>query len=131
MKYAEPIMRKKFSAESFDEARKEAVKWFNKYVACKDELKDVVCSINKDEKASKGQYPTVALTLFTFIDVEDIKKRHCEICRQFHKSFFINENCNCFECKAMALNERLSETIKTKKGFYKEMLKKLLSIESE
>ena len=127
VKYTEPIMRKKFSGETLKEAKVKALQWTAK-VMCKDELGGISFDI-KEEDNSK--LPTVALTLYVSILDSEARERHCQICKEFHSLFFINENCNCSECKAIGLQNRMHEMLQPKKAFYRAKLKSVLDAVSQ
>lgn len=124
IKYSEPIMRKRFSGESLQEAKEKALEWIGEYVICKDELKDVSYTVDVD---TEQQSPTIAVTLFAHLEVSEVQDRHCKICKEFHKSFFVNENCNCNACNLVAFEKRMEDTLRSKKLFYKENLRRILS----
>lgn len=129
IKYAEPIMRKKFVNDDLRKAKMDALKWLGKFVIGRDELRDVSYTM----RCEKDHFPTatVTLTLFAFLDEGEAKERHCKICKEFHSHFFINENCNCNECKAMAFESRMSDMLRVKKAYYKENLKKIIQSEGQ
>lgn len=125
IKYAEPIMRKRFTDEDLKTAKKKALQWIGKYVACREELADVSYALESEE----DPIPVVTVTLFAMLDEHDARERHCQLCQEFHSHFFINENCNCSECKALALENRMSDMLRTKKSYYRECLKGILGKE--
>lgn len=122
IKYSVPLMKKRFTAETLSEAKTKALKWVGKNVMCKKEAHDIMYYFEE----GKDTENCVVLILYVPLDEGEVRKRHCTICKEFHKSFFINENCNCNECKVRAYQERLDETIKVKKSYYRENLKKIL-----
>lgn len=115
-------MRKRFRADTLSKAKTKALKWVGKYVMCKDTTSDVSYTFER----SKDDDAEVIVTLFTSIDETEQRERHCSICREFHKTFFINENINCNECKAKAYQQRLSDMLKVKKSHYRAELKKAM-----
>lgn len=123
IRYSEPIMRKRFSGEDIKDAKVKALKWVGKYVMCKDELKDVTYTFECD---NAGQFPTVAVTVFAYLDEQEAKERHCKICKETRSCFFINERCNCDECEAEAFERRMSDMLRSKKLYYRGNMKKIL-----
>lgn len=121
--YSTPLMKKKFAGETFKEARKKALQWIGKNIMCKDELSDISYSFKEE---IIDQFPTVTLMLSVSLDEKTVMERHCAVCKEFHQHFYINENCNCTECKAMAYKKRMEEMIKPKKQCFKEKLKETL-----
>lgn len=124
IKYSEPIMKKRFFGETLSEAKTKALKWVGKYVMCKDEVHDLMYHFEVD----KDNQNCVIVMLLVSLDEKDIREKNCRICKEFHSSFFINENFNCNECKAMAYQKRMGEALKPKKSFYRESLKKILEV---
>lgn len=124
IKYSEPFMKKKFYGESLKEAKIKALKWVGKNVMCKDNMHEIMYHFENNPVEEN----CVILVLFAALNESDVLKRHCSICKEFHKSFFINENINCNECRAMAYRTRLSETLKVKKSYYKQELKNALEV---
>ena len=118
--YSVPFMKKIFVAESQKKAQIKASKWLIKNVTCKDELKNVMITFDNKDNTS------VTLTLSVGLDENTLRKRHCEICKEVHSSFFISENTNCSWCKIKAYQSRAAEIIKVQKQYYKELLKKSL-----
>lgn len=121
-------MRKRFCAGTLSEAKTKALKWFGKNVMGNKDLSEIMCRFEIDADA---EFPGVLLVLFVELDVSEVKNKHCQICQEFHKSFFINENCNCQECKMMGLNNRMHDMLTVKKSFYREKLKKALEANAE
>lgn len=125
VKYCEPLMKKRFTGATLSEAKTKALKWAGKNVLSNGDLADVMC---KFESCEDEHFPTVSLVLYVALDESEVRERHCKICREFHKLYFINENCNCNECKAMAIQERMHSMLAVKKNYYREQLKKALEV---
>lgn len=110
-------MSKQFSANTRKDAYLKAVKWVATNVISKDELKDVIVKYEKDI-----QYPTITVHLFVSVDEEYVGERHCKICNETHKAFFISEETNCSWCKVSAYRKRLEEIVNVKAGFCSEKI---------
>ena len=119
-KYTDTVYQRSFSAKNMKEAYLKACKWYASNVLSKDELHDVQVEYIKDDK----KQPTVTVRLFVSIEEADIKAHHCAICKESHKTFFINENCNCAWCKIDAFDRRLKQQLKIKKGYIKSKLER-------
>lgn len=117
--YCEEFYVKKFYSNSMKDAYMKASKWVATNVISKAELHNVKVEYEK----RKEQFPTIVVHLFVTLSAEDVKARHCEVCQETHKKFFINENCNCAWCNSMAFVNRAEQMIKTKTEFYRERLK--------
>ena len=73
-------------------------------------------------KTIKSSETTITLQLFFTLDVNDEKREHCKACKEFHKSFFINEEYN--SCKLNAFFNRMKSKENVSKGYFKEKIKK-------
>lgn len=124
IEYSEEFARKKFTAESKKDAYMKAVKWVATNVIAKVELQNVMIRYEKDE-----QFPTVTVHLYVAMTEKELRERHCNICKEMHKAFFINENCNCSWCNAKAYQERTNQSISEKKTYYREILGKIIKEE--
>lgn len=67
---------------------------------------------------------TITLKIYCVLDIEKEKENNCKICKEFHKSFFINEEYNCNTCKINSFLKKVSERENITKGFFKEKLLK-------
>lgn len=117
LKYSEEFMSKKFSGENMKDAYMKAVKWFATNVLAKDELHNITVEYVKDT-----QSPTVTIHLYANMEEEEVMDAHCNICKEFSHSFFINEQTDCSRCTAMGYHRRCQERIKTKVDWYKRLL---------
>ena len=125
LKFNENIFTKKFRGENQKDAYLKACKWLAVNVVSKDELnRNVTYNISKFE--DETQLPSVELKIQVVIEESIAKERHCEICKETHKSFFINEQFNCNECKLNSYHKRCENLINEKKLHIKELLKKSL-----
>lgn len=118
IKYAEELLSKQFTGDDMKDAYMKAVKWYASNVLAKDELHNVCVEYVKDR-----QSPTVTIHLYVTIEEKEIRQTHCNICKEFHNSFFINEAENCNNCNVSGYQRRLSQKIKVKRDFYKDLLR--------
>ena len=123
IKYSEEIAKKDFTSDTMKEAYMKAVKWYATNILSNDILKDVQVSY---EKISDGNRPVVRMRLFAVLDESTLRRNHCEICKETHKLFYINEETNCNWCKLKAYQERMKDTIKQKKTAYRDTLVKVI-----
>lgn len=123
IKYSEEIAKKDFTSDTMKEAYMKAVKWYATNILSNDILKDVQVSY---EKINDSNRPVVRMRLFAVLDESTLRRNHCEICKETHKLFYINEETNCNWCKLKAYQERMKDTIKQKKTAYRETLVKVI-----
>lgn len=115
--YQQEFFKKEFTGPTMKSAYMSAVKWIATNVLSKVEMKDVSVSYEKSKDS-----PTITIRLFAVLNESEVEKNHCTICRESHSSFFMNNAANCSSCSTKAYQRRLSETLKTKKIYYKEIL---------
>ena len=120
--YSKEFFNIKFSADKMKDAYLKACKWYATNVLSKDELHEVQVEFEKgfDEQ----QYPTITIHLFVTLSEEELRERHCNICREFHSLFYINQQHNCNKCDVKAYQQRADETLNTKVNYYKERISK-------
>ena len=123
IKYSEEIAKKDFTSDTMKEAYMKAVKWYATNILSNDILKDVQVSY---EKINDSNRPVVRMRLFAVLEESTLRRNHCEICKETHKLFYINEETNCNWCKLKAYQERMKDTIKQKKTAYRETLVKVI-----
>lgn len=73
---------------------------------------------------TKVSETTITLTVYCVLDIEKEKENNCKICKEFHKSFFINEKYNCNSCNINSFLKKISEKEMISKSFYKEKILK-------
>lgn len=120
VKFSVEIMSTSFSDDTMKGAYLIAVKWVSTYIISREELKDVTFSFEKVNKAK----PTIIVRINTNLTEKDLMDRHCQICRETHKAFFINENCNCAWCNVSAYQRRMLDMLRVKREQYKEIIKR-------
>ena len=122
--YSKQFGQKTFNGKTTKDAYLKAVKWYASNIIAKDELHEVQAEFVKGTNQ-------VTIKLYAALPEQVVRDNHCAICREVHKSFFINEANNCNVCNASAYQRRLSEKITTKAGYYKELFGKLGGEENE
>lgn len=101
-----------FTGESEQEAYILGCKKMAKYIASKkyDNLSFKV------ERAQEEN--TFIFNVLANIDVGAEQRDFCKICKEFHCSFFINEEYNCARCNLKSFLRRLHKKGNVSKGFY-------------
>jgi len=108
---------KNFVAQSQKEAYFKACKWVAKNIVnSKNELVDTTWKIEKSDICE------VTLTIFSTLEESEHKAKFCQICKDYHRSFFINEDYNCSRCNLNTYRKRLVESTNIKKTYRKEIL---------
>lgn len=55
--------------------------------------------------------PTFRLSLYYKFDDTQFMQQTCEACKEFHKSFFINENYNCSRCNKVGYEKNIEQKL--------------------
>lgn len=124
MCYSKQFAQKTFKGTTTKDAYIKAVKWYASNVIARDELHEVQVEFVKGINQ-------VTLKLYATMSEQAVRDRHCEMCRETHKSFFINEANNCNVCNAGAYQRRLEQGMSAKHHYYKELFDKLGGHEDE
>lgn len=114
----EELLTKRFIGDNMKDAYMKAVKWYSTNVLARDELRNITVSFEKDK-----QFPTITIHLYVSIVEEEVKQEHCNICKEFHHSFFINEVENCNNCSMSGYQRRIEQRLRIKKDAYIVLLK--------
>lgn len=119
MKYTEEFYCTRFKGKDRKDAYLRACKWYATNVLSKDELHNVHAEFEKEE-----QSPTITLHLYITLYEDQVREEHCRICKEVHKSFLMNENVNCDECKLKGYQKRVDQKIAIKKAYYRELIER-------
>lgn len=124
MKYNEEAFSKSFTDEKRKVAYLDACKWLASNIISKeDELCEFTFKIKEDKEA---ELPTFKLILYVTLDEKELRNRHCNICKEAHSAFFINNKVDCNSCNASAYQKRMEDMIKQKRLFLKGKLERVL-----
>ena len=118
------VLTKRFVSEDGNskEAYLMACKWLAKNVISKkDEIGSYSYEITKDEKAENT---TFVLTLYAVLDESEINKKNCEVCREAHELFYVNNECNCNSCREQAYRRRMEEKLNIKAEYLKSVIRR-------
>lgn len=126
MQYIEKFYERNFRAESSKDAYLKACKFVASTILSKGSKVEVSrVTWDVTNVSSEGDLPTFRLTLYFKFDDTEFMQKTCEACKEFHKSFFINENFNCDKCNKVGYEKN----IKQKLMIGTEYLRKLLDDE--
>lgn len=99
-------------AQTEKEAYLKGCKDLAKYMASKEYQ-------NISFKIERGVEPgTFIFTMFTNIDLSEEQRAYCKLCREFHCSFYVNEEYNCSRCNLKTFLKRAQSKAKISKNFY-------------
>ena len=122
--YSKRIMRKEFSSTDSKKAYLDACKWYANHVVNNDEVSGKCsCSILRAYNNDTGIY-TFTLELNVNVDEKEVKKKHCNICKETHSTLFKCDETNCNWCKLNAFDRRLDDTINVVAKFVKNNIRR-------
>lgn len=107
------------TAENKKQAYLNGCKRIAKFVA-NDKYKNISFSVEKNSERDNS----FIFTLFTNIDLSQDRSKFCKMCKEFHTSFYINEEYNCSRCNLATFLAREKQKAEISKNFYKKSMKK-------
>ena len=119
IRYSEEIDRKTFTDSTMKGAYLKACKWYASNVLSKDELTGIHVEF---EKRYDDTVPTVTIHLYASLVEDEVLNSHCQICKETHSSFYINDETNCNYCKVKAYQRRLENRIAVKRQYSREII---------
>ena len=106
-------------AESEKEAYIKGCKRMAKYVASK-KYKLISSKIDR----IPGRANAFEFTLLSNIDLGSDMREFCKMCKEFHCSFYINEDYNCSRCNLKSFMEREQQKARVSKNYYKQEIQR-------
>lgn len=119
--YSKEFFKKRFTSSTMKKAYMDACKWYATAVLSKDELHNIQVEF---EKLYDGQLPTVMVHLFAVMDEQELRERHCTICREQYTAFYMHSTAPCSKCEANAYQRRADEMLRIKLEYYKGLINK-------
>lgn len=118
MEFTMKVKSFEFQAKSEKEAYIKGCKQLAKYMASK-KYQNLQFRIERSPEDPK----TFIFILFTALDLGADQRNYCKICKDFHCSFYINENYNCDRCNLKTFLRREEEKLRVSKSYYKREMK--------
>lgn len=75
-------------------------------------------TFNVSKLPDEGNEKSVQFDLFVNIDMSAAQKEFCKVCKEFHCSFYINEEYNCARCNLRVYLRKLKGTANVSKGYF-------------
>lgn len=85
-------------------------------------MQDERISINVSKEKEENGLKAVRFNIYTNIDVNEPMKNFCKTCKEFHCSFYINEEYNCSRCNLKSFMKRMNQQLNVSKGYYKQII---------
>ena len=118
-------IRKFYERDFVSEDPKKAYLKASKFVASNIISKGSKVEVSKvtwDIVRIEGDLPTFHLTLYYKFDDSEFMKQTCNACKEFHKSFFINENYDCNRCKKVGYEKQIEQKLMIGADYFSKIL---------
>lgn len=128
MKLAVKFYQKTFTAkedESPNDLYARVNKWIARNLIKKVEIGETFWNVSKQN----ADLPTFKLELYALLEQEEASKGFCDRCREFHSSFFLNQQYNCDACNYVAFKKQMEDKLRIKKAWRKEKLNAIINEE--
>ena len=125
MLHIKKFYERKFVAKESKDAYLKACKFVASNViskASKVEATKVTWDILPVETSGDDDLPTFMLTLYIKFDDAEFSKMTCDKCKEFHQSFFINENFNCNRCNKVGYERNLDQKLDIAVDWFRRVL---------
>lgn len=124
MVYIQKFYEKEFKAEDSKTAYLKACKFVAKNIiseGSKVEASKVTWDVHRVDDSHKG-LPTFRLTLYYKFDDVKFMEQTCNACKQFHSSFFVNENFNCNRCNKVGYEKNVEQKLMIGAEYFSKIL---------
>ena len=122
MIYIQKFYEREFKAEDAKRAYLKASKFVASNIISKGSKVEVSKVTWDIQRVDEGDLPTFRLTLYYKFDDTEFMKRTCDACKEFHKSFYINENFNCDRCNKVGYEKNIQRTLLTGASYFRDLL---------
>ncbi|MCX7924150.1 MAG: hypothetical protein N3B21_19400 [Clostridia bacterium] len=125
MKLSVKFHQEEFSDElSGKEAYLKACRWVAENVI-RNEV-EIGETFWKIEKVKEASLPTFRLELYATLESGECTKSFCDRCKEYHSSFYLNQQYNCDACNFTAFKLQMEQKLRIKKAYRKERLGRLV-----
>ena len=124
MLYIEPFYTRNFKAKNSKDAYLKACKFVASNIVndkSKVEASKVTWDVTK-VKSDDESLPTFQLTLYYKFDDKEFMENTCKACKEFHHSFFVNENFNCNRCNKVGYAKNVQEKLTIGSSYFRKIL---------
>lgn len=105
----------KFLGSSSKDAYLKACKFISQYI----EL-----PVTYEIKKLNEDIPAFEVTFYVKLDEKDFSSRFCDICREFHGKFYINQQLSCNNCNMLNFKNRYENALREKKNVMHKKIEK-------
>lgn len=123
MLYIEKFYEREFKSKASKDAYMKACKFVAANIMSrksKVEASKVVWDVKRVNE--EDDLPTFKLSLYYKFDDSEHMENTCKACKEFHKSFFINENYNCDRCNKVSYEKSIKQKLSIATEYFKKIL---------
>jgi len=102
--------------ENVDKAFIKACKWYSNRFLNNEKYNN----LKVEYKSYKDENKVKAL-IYTTVEVNEIKDRHCKVCKELHSKVYENDNYNCNSCNLLAYDNKIREVARRKRMYYRDI----------
>ena len=105
-----------FTGEDTKTAYLECCRWLAENIIgkVKVEMGEILHSVTRVKDAD---LPTFKLELYSTLEESDFRKDFCASCKEYHKTFFLNQQYNCDACNMTAYRLQIEGKLRILKGY--------------
>lgn len=121
MKLAVKFFQMTFTNESKKEAYLECCMWVARNIIgkIKVEMGEIMQSVTIKKDAD---LPTFILELYSTVNDEEQIKDFCNVCKEFHTCFYMNQQFNCDACNVTSYRTKMNDKLKILKLYRRNQL---------
>lgn len=112
-----------FKNEESKKAYLKACQWLAENIISKVEMEDILFKV---KKVKDSDLPTFKVELYITLEEEQFVDSFCARCKEFHSSFYLNQQYNCDACNMQSFRKGLNQKLGIKKSYNKEKLRAIL-----
>lgn len=117
----EKIASKKFIGKTSKDAYLKACRWIyeNIYISQDEIFKRIQCTV---EPLPEESLPSCRLSIYCFIEEEEVFNSMCKACEEVHRLFYLNDKKECATCKIEPFRKRIKEKLSIVNNYYTDEL---------
>lgn len=124
MKCTEVFYKRDFVSTTAKDAYLKACEFVAKYILSKNskvEADKLVWNIQRVTDTENSS-PTFRLIISYQFDDKEFNKSKCDICKEFHRSFYVNQDYNCSSCKKEGYRKNIEGKLSIGTAQYRKVL---------
>ena len=119
---AKEVLKKEFKGITMKDAYMNCSKWIAGHIIAKNNSKNITYNMQKVGSEILGDH-RILLTVYVYTDEEEVKDRHCVICKEASEMLYMSGNKHkCESCKIIPYRKRVEEKVNKLSKMIKEEL---------